>query len=270
MYRNETVFYPQDEMNTVLLPVTTGCSYNRCAFCSMYKNSTYEEVSFSDIKYELKNISELTERVYLIGADPLHIGYEKMLRILKEIQKQLPYCACVACYGAVKTLKTYTVEELKNLHEAGLNLIYVGFESGDGDVLERIRKGHTPEDEILVGQKLNAAKLQFNAIIMYGIAGKGQGKKNARRTAEVLNTMALHKIITMNLTLFSGTDMAKWTKDGQYVPSTREERVEELRELLLMLKPKKRVLFDTTHPTNILKILGYLPEEKDRLISELR
>ena len=269
MYKNQTIYYPQDEMNTALLPVTMGCSYNKCAFCSMYKGIPYEEVSFSDIKFELMNIDSLTERLYLVGADLLHIGFEKLHRLLVEIKHQLPYCACVACYSSVKSLRNYSVEELTQLHEAGLRLLYVGFESGSDEVLTMVHKGHTVEEAILQGQKLNAAHLQFNAIIMYGLAGEGKCIQAAHETAKMLNQMELHKIITMNLTLFTGTELSQRTKDGTYHPAPRLERVEELRTLLQELEPKQRLLFDTTHPTNIVRILGYLPDDQERLISEL-
>ena len=269
MYNNQTIYYPQDEMNTALLPVTMGCSYNKCAFCSMYKGIPFEEVSFSDIKYELMNIDTMTERLYLIGADPLCIGFDNLYRILKEIQRQLPYCACIASYSSVKSLKRYSVEQLCQLHEVGLRLLYVGFESGSDEVLTMIHKGHTVADAIEQGQKLNKAHIQFNAIVMYGLAGEGKCHDAALATAHMLNQMELHKIITMNLTLFTGTELSKRTKEGTYHPAPRLERVEELRTLFENIVPKKKILLDTTHPTNIVHIRGYFPDDREKILSQL-
>lgn len=269
MYKNETIYYPQDEINTTLLPVTMGCSYNRCTFCSMYKDIPYEEVALSDIRYELMNMDSLTERICLIGADPLCIGFEKMLTILSEIKKYLPYCACVTSYASVKSLKRYSVEQLKQLHEEGLRLLYVAFESGSDEVLKMIHKGHTSAEAVEQGQKLNQAHIQFNAIIMYGLAGSGKCIAAAHETAAMLNQMELHKIITMNLTLFAGTELSRQAAEGTYVPALRSERVESLATLLTDLVPMKKLLFDTTHPTNIVRIRGYLPDEKERIINQL-
>ena len=237
MSESRNIFYPQTEITTVLVPVTRGCSFNQCAFCSMYKEEAYEEVMLQEIEFELMNGETYTERVFLTGADPLSVGYEKMMRILKLIQKYYPYCGCVAMYAAVRTINNYTVEELKQLHAAGLRLLYIGFESGSDEVLKSIRKGHTVKTAIAVGKKLNEARLPFNAIVMYGIAS---------------------------------TELAKMEQEGMFVQAGIKEKISEVRILLENLDVKKRTEFDTTHATNIIKLLGTLPDEKEILLEKIK
>lgn len=86
----QSVYYPQSEIHTTLIPVTTGCPYNRCAFCSMYKADTYSEVSLREIEHELMNGEGYTERVFLTGADPLSVGFEKIFKILNLVRKYFP------------------------------------------------------------------------------------------------------------------------------------------------------------------------------------
>lgn len=262
----QNVFYPQDEIRTVLVPVTVGCRYNQCAFCYMYKENDYREVSMQEIEFQLMNGSIYTERVFLTGADPLTVGFEKILRILKMIRRYYPYCACVSAYAAVRTLKNYSVEELKTLHEEGLGLLYIGFESGSDQVLGMIKKGNTAAEAAAVGQKLNEAKLLFNAIVMYGIAGEGGSEENAKQTAKLLNQFAAQKIITMNLTVFDGTEISHLEKEGKFVQAKGNEKLLELRTLLENLEVKKPTGFDTTHATNILKITGTLPADRESLL----
>lgn len=269
MGKYDTVYYPQDEMTTVLLPVTLGCSYNRCAFCSMYKDCDYREVPFSDIETHLLNGYKYTEKVFLTGADPMAIGFERMKRLLEMIHRHLPYCARVASYGAVKTIARYSVEELSVLHDAGLRLLYIGFETGRDDVLKFMNKGHTVAQAVEQGQKLNEARLAFNTIVMYGIAGKGQSADNAKATAEMINRFQTRSVITMNLMIFDGTELAERVKAGSFVPADGKERLTEIRILLETLKPEKPTLFDTTHPTNIIGIKGMLPRQRERLIEEV-
>ena len=269
MNESETIYYPQDEINTMLLPVTEGCSYNQCTFCSMYKGVEYKETSLEQIRQVLRNADMYTERLFLVGADPLCVGFEKMMKILEEVKKALPYCACVASYTAVKTLKKYTKDQLAELHDNGLRLLYIGVESGSSKTLGLMHKGHTPLECVEQGKKLNEAHLMYNAIIMYGSAGAGECVENAKETAKMLNQMNPEKIITMNLTLFMGTKLYNAAEKGDYIPAPVSERCAELSELIKNLYPEKKVMIDTTHPTNIKRIRGYLPDEREELLEKL-
>lgn len=269
MHNSDMVYYPQDEMTTVLLPVTSGCSYNKCAFCSMYKDGKYCEVPFSDIEMQLLNGYTYTEKVFLTGADPLSIGFDKMKRLLDMIHKYLPYCACVASYASIKNISKYSVEELSILHDAGLRLLYIGFETGRDDILKLMNKSHTVNEAILQAKKLNEAKIPFNTIIMYGIAGKGGSVDNAVATAKMINQFITNKVITMNLTVFSGTELNNMVKRGDFIPPDVNERLVEIRTLLENLESKQPMIFDTTHPTNIINIKGTMPQDKERLIGEV-
>lgn len=269
MNKNITVHYPHDEMTTFLLPVTIGCSYNKCAFCSMYVDDEYSEVSLRDIEMQLLNGYEYTEKVFLTGADPMAIGFKKMMDILELISKHLPYCARVASYGSIKSIARYSVEELISLRDAGLRLLYIGFETGRDDILRLMNKGHTVKKAIKQAKKLNQASLSFNSIIMYGIGGKGNSVENAIETAEMINEFTTKKIITMNLVVMEEAELSKRVKSHDFIPAGRKERLIEIKTLLEKLKPKKSTIFDTTHPTNIIKIKGKLPEESVRLIKEI-
>lgn len=265
----DMVYYPQDELNTFLLPVTRGCSYNQCAFCSMYKDIPYREVPVSEIEKILMNAGRYTEKVFLTGADPLAIGFRKMKSLLAMIRQYLPYCACVASYASIRNLAQYTVEELVILHDDGLRLLYIGFESGDDEVLSLMKKSHRRTDAIREAKKLNQARLPFNTIIMYGIAGAGQGEKNARATADMINQFTTRTIITMNLKIFGGTSLETMVNSGRFVPAQPVELLLELRTLLEELNPSQPTLFNTTHPTNLIQIKGVLPKDRDELLNEI-
>ena len=269
-YKDDTLYYPQDEMKTVLLPVTSGCSYNGCAFCSMYKDVAYRPVPFAEIETELRSGDTYTEKIFLTGADPMSIGFSKMKRLLEMIRSHLPYCARVGAYASIQNIARYSVDELSVLHDAGLRMLYIGFETGRDDVLKMINKGHTVEQAVEAAKKLNQAKLPFNTVVMYGIAGEGECQNNAVATAEMINRFEIARIITMNLVVFYGTDLNAMVKRGDFVPASGKERLLELRTLLEHLKPQKRTMFDTTHPTNIIKMEGELPQDRKRLIEQVK
>jgi radical SAM superfamily enzyme YgiQ (UPF0313 family) len=268
-YKEETLYYPQDEMHTCLLPVTSGCSWNRCAFCSMYKNVTYRQISFSDIETELRSGNLYTEKVFLTGADPMSIGFDRMKRLLEMIRRYLPYCHRVGTYASVKNIAGYSVEELSVLHDAGLRMLYIGFETGRDDILKLMDKGHTVREAVEQAQKLNEAKIPFCTVIMYGIAGAGQSVDNAVATAGMINRFATQKVITMSLIIFNNTKLNHMVKRGEFVPSGGRERMIEIRTLLENLEPGKPTVFDTTHPSNIIKISGTLPWDRQKLIKDI-
>ena len=270
MYKDDTIYYPQDEMNTFLLPITSGCSYNKCAFCSMYKDVKYCQVPFPDIEMQLRSGDLYTEKVFLTGADPMSIGFDKMKRLLDLIHRYLPYCARVASYASIKNISRYSVEELSILHDSGLRLLYIGFETGRDDVLELMNKGHTVNEAIQQATKLNEAKIQFNTVVMYGIAGKGESVDNALATARMINQFITSRVITMNLTVFYGTELDSRVKKGDFIPPDGKERLLEIKTLLETLEPKQSMIFDTTHPTNIIKIQGTLPKDKEMLIGKVK
>lgn len=270
MNKNDTVYYPQDEMNTILLPVTSGCPYNKCKFCSMYKDEKHSEISFLDIKLQLMNGYLYTEKVFLTGADPLIIGFDKMKELLEMIEEYLPYCACVSSYASVKSIAKYSVEELSILHDKGLRLLYIGFETGRDDVLKLMNKGHTVKEAIEQAKKLNKAKIPFNSIVMYGIAGEGESVYNATATANMINKFKTNKVITMNLMVMEGTGLNDMIKQGEFIPAGRKERLIELKTLLEKLEPEMQIQFDTTHPTNIIKIEGILPQNRKKLINQIK
>lgn len=265
MDKNDIVYYPHDEINTVLLPVTSGCSYNKCAFCSMYKDVEYREIPFSEIETNLMNGYVYTEKVFLTGGDPVSIGFDKMKRLLEMIHHYYPYCACVASYASINNISKYSVEELSILHDAGLRLLYIGFETGSDEILKLMKKSHTADQAVVQAKKLNEAKIPFNSIIMYGIAGKGRSVENAVATAKMINKFNTNRVITMNLTVFEGTALNEMIRKGEFIVADISEKMLEIRTLLENLKPQKTMIFDTTHPTNIIKIKGNLPQDKEKL-----
>ncbi len=270
MYGSDTIHYPQDEMTTVLLPVTSGCIYNKCTFCSMYKDEEYYEVALPDIEKQLMNMYLYTDKIFLVGSDPISIGFEKMKQLLDMVHLHLPYCACVASYAAIRSIARYSVEELSILHDAGLRLLYIGFETGRDDILKLMNKGHTVEQAVQQAKKLNEANLAFNTIIMYGIAGEGESVDNAVATAKMINRFTTDRVITMNLVIMDRSKLREMVKSHEYVTSGREERLIEIKTLLENLEPEQPTIFDTTHPTNLVRMKGVLPEERRRLLREIR
>ena len=108
----------------------------------MYKTVDFEVIPLKQIIADLKDASgynPYTERVFLVGGEPLCLPFEQMKEILTQIKKYLPYCACVSMYASIKNLRDKTVEQLKELHRLGLGFLYIGLESGSDRILKQMK-----------------------------------------------------------------------------------------------------------------------------------
>ena len=263
------VHYPQDEMNSFLLPVTKGCSYNKCYFCTMYKDQIFEALPLRELELVLMGADRYTEKVFLTGGDPLALGYEELRKILGLVNKYIPFCARVACYASVTNLKKFSLDQLGILHDQGLRFLYIGFESGSDYALALMNKAHRKEEAIREARKLNKAGLGFNSIILTGLAGRGRSLESARETVEMLNSFSSQSIITMNLKIFQGSPLQKMALAGSFELADQAELLDELYYLVENLEVDKETIFDSSHPTNIFKIRGFLPQDRRKILNKL-
>lgn len=263
------VHYPQDEMTTFLLPVTIGCSYNQCYFCSMYKDQTFRPVDLGEIEMILKGADKYTEKIFLTGGDPLVLGHERLAQILDLINHYVPFCARVASYASITNLKNYSLDQLKDLHLKGLRLLYIGFESGSDEALSYMNKAHSRQEAIDQARKLNQANLRFNSIILTGLGGRGRSLEIAKETVSMLNSFESHTIITMNLKVFQGTPLQDQLIKGDFELASYEEILDELYYMVENLQPKKETIFDSSHPTNTFKLRAYLPQDRRMILNKL-
>ena len=269
MRYDQIIYYPPFERHSLLLQVTSGCSYNRCAFCNMYKTVDFEVIPLRQIIADLRDAAgynPYTERVFLIGGEPLCLPFEQMREILIQIKKYLPYCACVSMYASIKNLRDKSVEQLQELHRLGLGFLYIGLESGSDRILTLMKKGHTAAEAVQQLQKLNQAQIPFNSILIYGLGGTGTARENAQASARMLNQVRSANIIMMNLTVFPETELEKWCRDGSFVQATGRERIEELAYLLEALELATPTGFSTSHVTNPVMVTGTLPYDKEKML----
>ena len=269
MRYDQIIYYPPFERHSLLLQVTSGCSYNRCAFCNMYKTVDFEVIPLKQVIADLRDAAgynPYTERVFLIGGEPLCLPFEQMREILIQIKKYLPYCACVSMYASIKNLRDKSVEQLQELHRLGLGFLYIGLESGSDRILTLMKKGHTAAEAVQQLQKLNQAQIPFNSILIYGLGGTGTARENAQASARMLNQVRSANIIMMNLTVFPETELEKWCREGSFVQATGRERIEELAYLLEALELSTPTGFSTRHVTNPVMVTGTLPYDKEKML----
>ncbi|MBW2327328.1 MAG: B12-binding domain-containing radical SAM protein [Deltaproteobacteria bacterium] len=264
---------PPSEANSILLQITVGCSRNKCTFCGAYKGERFriktDSVIMEDIAFA-SNHCRRQRRVFLCDGDALIVPQKRLMNILMEIEKQLPWVTRVGAYANSKSLKMKTLDELKALKAHGLGILYMGLETGDDVTLKKINKGATSEEMIQMGIKARAAGMKLSITVLLGIAGKKRSQVHARETGRVLSAIDPEYVGALTLMLIPGTPLYEDYKDGEFPLLKPEEMLNELKTMIAATELSKG-LFHANHASNYLPIQARLPKDKAvtlRLIDE--
>lgn len=262
-------FRPPSEANSLLLRVTRGCPWNKCAFCSMYKNEKFEvrptEEVLEDIAMARELYTDRVRTVFIGDSNSLVIKTEELIKILNTLYASFPQIERVTSYARAKTISKKPTEDLKKIYEAGLNRLHVGLETGDRDLLKEINKGTTPEEMIEAGRKAKQVGFEYSLYVLLGIGGEERWEQHAKGTAEVLNQIDPHFIRVRTFIPQPNSQFYDAMKEGRFQPASPETILKETRLLLENLNVTSQFLSD--HISNLLPIHGKLPEEKFKMIS---
>ena len=188
----EPVFRPPSEARSLILQVTNGCSWNRCTFCEMYtqpqKRFRFKPLETLDAELAVIARSGLTvRRVFLADGDAMTLSFRRLKGILEAINRHLPGVERVSSYCLPRNLRHKSVQELAELRSMGLELFYVGCESGDDFVLERVDKGETFQSSLEALQKIRAAGARSSVMILNGMGGSRYSEQHALNSARLMN-----------------------------------------------------------------------------------
>jgi len=264
MHYEGNIIRPPSEGNSILLQVTVGCSRNKCTFCGTYRGERFrikdDAVILADIAFAARYCRR-QRRLFLCDGDALIIPQKRLMRILQEIRRQLPWVTRVGAYANAKSIAMKTPEELDALRDAGLGIVYMGLETGDAVTLKNINKGATPERMIEMGKKIKAAGIKLSVTVILGIAGKKRSAVHAKATGRVLSAMEPDYVGALSLMLIPGTPLFEDYAAGRFELLSSREMLEELR-VLLEHTDLSRGLFHANHASNYLPIKARLPRDK--------
>jgi radical SAM superfamily enzyme YgiQ (UPF0313 family) len=268
MHYEGVIIRPPSEADSVLLQVTVGCSHNKCTFCGTYKGQRFrikdEAIVDADIRYAAKNLSFL-RRVFLTDGDALILPQPRLIRLLTRIREELPWIQRVGLYGNAKSVLRKTVEELEELRELGLGIVYLGLESGDAEVLLEINKGVAPERMIEAGKKVRQAGLKLSVTALLGIAGRERSLIHARATGAALTAMDPNYVGVLTLMILPNTEVGQRVRDGRFELLTQRELLRELREMLFHTR-MTRGIFLSNHASNYLPLKVKMPADKEQAL----
>ncbi|MCK4466742.1 MAG: radical SAM protein [Desulfobacterales bacterium] len=264
MHYEGNIIRPPSEANSILLQVTVGCSRNKCTFCGTYRGERFkikpDSVIMEDIAFAAQYCKR-QRRVFICDGDALIIPQKRLLKILIKIEKQLPWVTRVGLYANAKSLKMKTIDELKELKDHGLGIIYMGLETGDDVTLKKINKGATAGDMIQMGRKARTSGIKLSITVLLGIAGKRRSRIHAKETGRVLSAIDPEYIGALSLMLIPGTPLYQDYVSGEFTLLESIEMLEELKAMIAATNLSKG-LFYANHASNYLPIKARLPKEK--------
>ncbi|MGN0838821.1 MAG: radical SAM protein [Pyramidobacter sp.] len=270
MHFSSQVYRPPQERLNPLLEVTSGCSYNKCAFCSMYDRTPFCASPMEEIRADLQEIRAsrpAVKRLYLVNGDPFALSAARLEEIALEARRILPELETLSCHASVRNLTRFSASELRTLRSLGYSDLYIGIETGLGAALELLRKGCTPQEQRQCLARLHEAGMGYRALLMIGCAGRGLSRENAAATAELLNQFPPLSMHTTPLVIREGSELAALRDSGRFTELTEGEMIEE--EKLLVSLISVPVMFFGNQVYNLLPVRGRLPAQKEQILNYL-
>jgi radical SAM superfamily enzyme YgiQ (UPF0313 family) len=268
------VFRPPSEAQSLILPVTNGCSWNQCTYCEMY-TAPQKKFGVRDEQETLNSIVQCAaeypnqiQRVFLGDGDAMALSTRRLMTILTSIQEHMPAVRRISSYCLPRNVRNKSMADLRALREAGLSLAYVGAESGDDAVLQAVRKGETFESTRDALDKLGEAGITRSVMLLNGLGGRVFTRQHAENSARLANLTQPEFLATLVVSFPQGEERFRAGFD-QWEPLNQAELFAEVQMLLQGLE-LKRTVFRSDHASNWLVLKGTLRAEKDRLLKEVR
>jgi radical SAM superfamily enzyme YgiQ (UPF0313 family) len=269
------VFRPPSEARSFILRLTRGCAHNKCTYCNMYRGVPFQVLTDEQIMRQIAMAqaynAKAVRRVFFADGDALVLSTDRLLRVLKTLHEVFPNFERASSYAAPKDILRKSVEELKQLREAGLELLYYGMETGDAVTLAKINKGVDDKESIEVGQRVIAAGMKLSMMVILGIAGEEGSERHALETAKAINAIRPTMLGAICLMLYRGSELKAEFERGEFKPLSPAGLMEELKLMIehVELPATEHCLFRSNHISNYVPLKATLPEDKESLLRDI-
>jgi len=267
-----SVYRPPSEAYSLIVQVTIGCSHNSCTFCPMYLDKKFRMRPFEDVFRDLqaaRRENPRVERIFFADGDALCLVTDKLLPLLGAVKAIFPECTRIGIYGRADNILRKTDEELKQLKEAGLGIIYLGAESGSAEVLKRVHKSETPEDMIEAVHRAEHAGIPVSVTFISGLGGRELMEEHAVETGKMIGAMGVSYVGLLTLMLAPGSPLDVDVQSGKFEQLTMDEVMKELELILNNANCEKDCVIRSNHASNRLVLKGTLPQDADKLLNQV-
>jgi radical SAM superfamily enzyme YgiQ (UPF0313 family) len=236
----------------------------------MYKDKKYRERSLKEIMEDIamaKNHYGDLEKVFLCDGDAIALETDMLLEIIRKLYQTFPSLRHVGSYVGPQSTLSKSMEELRTLRAAGLTKAYIGVETGDNELLKKIKKGVDYSQMLTAGRNLVDANINLSAMVLLGLAGKGEAsKQHALATAKICNEMQPQYLAALTVTPVPGTVLYRQVQQGEFKLLDPFETLEEMKQIFENITADN-MKFVGTHSSNYLSITGTLQRDKQKMIA---
>ena len=266
-----TIYRPPSEADSLILQITIGCSHNKCTFCGSFKDKKFRVRSFDEIAEdvnEAKQYARYIRKVFLADGDALIIPQKMLLPIVELVKNSFPKLERIGVYGNTKSILKKSVEELKVLKDLGVGIVYLGVESGDQVVLDRVHKGTVLDKTAEAAQRIKDAGILLSVTVLLGLGGVERSRIHAEETGRFLSRIKPDYAGALSVIVVPGTVLAREVKEGTFVVPDPYMLLEELYIMIKNIEVE-RMYFASNHASNYLPVKAWLPDEKEKTLKAI-
>ena len=266
------VYRPPSEAYSLIVQATIGCTHNKCSFCKMFKEKRFQTRPTEDIIADFAWVRKRyrsVPRIFLADANALCLKTDKLMPILTYIEETFPECERVTIYGRASDILRKTEDELRQLREHGLTMVYIGAESGSDKVLEMCRKGETRQQLIDAVKRIEKVGIKASVTFISGLAGKDGWEDHAIQTGTMITEMNASYVSLLTLLVDPQAPMYDDIQSGRLKLLTPQEVLAETHLMLENANPEKTCIFRSNHASNYLSLKGDLPQDRDRFLAQI-
>ena len=267
------IYRPPSEAYSYILQATIGCAHNKCTFCSSFKAKKFRIRSLEEVFEDLdmaRNYYKRIERIFIADGDALVCKNSYLLAILGKIEELFPECQRVSIYGRAKDILRKTPEELLELKAHGMGMIYMGVESGNQEILDKIHKGETRQEMIDAVHKAEGLGIPMSLTFLSGIGGRKMWRENAIDTGTMISEMEPSYASFLTLMVVPGTPLHEEMMKGEFELLRPDEVLKEAQLMLENINVTKKCVFRSNHASNYVSLKGDLPYDKNSMIDRLK
>ncbi|MCJ7855467.1 B12-binding domain-containing radical SAM protein [Lachnospiraceae bacterium NSJ-143] len=267
------VYRPPSEAGSLIIQLTIGCARNKCTFCAMFKDKKFRVRKLDEVVADLEEARRYykdykVRRIFLADGDALIVKTDDLLYILDKIHELYPECERISAYGAPADVNMKTDEELSRLKAAGLDMIYMGAESGDDIVLRDVKKGVTSEEIANAGIKLKKAGMIVSITLISGLGGRERVYEHAVNSAKLISKIKPEYVGFLTLMVEPGTELYNDYQAGRFKLLGPMEVMQELKVFIENVDSEGTV-FRANHASNYVPLKGTFNKDNRSMLEQI-